>query len=229
NSTGRRVILHIDDIEHLVENQNESRSTHSTLLNLMAGIRDSGFYILASTNEPEKIDPALLQPQRFGVWIHFGLQDEEARLAILQINANRTSKQLRHELFPNEEVRELILRAVVNKTDGFTPRYLAEIATVAKSYLLERIALERDTNIGLTERDLEGFQFTVEDWEKATREVSLRYDKTKMKKRDEALKKFVEKQGMQVGFAGSSVDVPSGHFFPPEIHRQIAASLEREN
>jgi hypothetical protein len=69
--TGRQVILHVDDIENMV---GEDEHTNSTLLNLMAGVQESGFYIMASTNYPEKINPSLIQPQRFSVLLHCGLQ-----------------------------------------------------------------------------------------------------------------------------------------------------------
>jgi SpoVK/Ycf46/Vps4 family AAA+-type ATPase len=167
----------------------------------MAGVRESGFHIIASTNKPEKIDSALIQPQRFGILIHCGLQDEDARLEILKIHSGMTSVRAGHPLFRSEDEREIILKDVAAHTEAFTPRYLAAIANSAKSYLIERVSKEKGKRIGLTEEDLEGHVFTVEDWDKAIREISARYDKKNLKSRDQELKRFVDKHSRgPVGF-----------------------------
>lgn len=118
-----------DDIENMVGSK--IKVTNSTMLNLMAGVQESGFFIIASTNYPEKINQSLIQPQRFSVLIHCGLQDEKARYEILKIHANKESKNLKKPLFSSDEVRDLILREVAKHTNAFTPRYLANIATIA--------------------------------------------------------------------------------------------------
>lgn len=218
NSTGRRVVLHIDDIENMTQNEQE---THSTLLNLMAGIRASGFYIIASTNEPEKIDPALLQPQRFGVWIYCGLQDEKARYEILNIHAARESRKLGIPLFASDDERDIILNEVVGLTEYFTPRYLGEIATVAKSYLLERVSMNQGRATGLTEGDLQGYSFSPGDWERAFMDVDSKYDKEQTRKRDQELKEFVNKHRQAVGFKNDGVE--SRRVFSDESRQKIAA------
>jgi SpoVK/Ycf46/Vps4 family AAA+-type ATPase len=188
--TGRHVVLHIDDIENMVgENQN----TNSTMLNLMAGVQESGFYVMASSNYPEKINPSLIQPQRFSVLLHCGLQDEQARYEILKIHADMESKKLGMPLFASDEVRDIILSAVAQHTDAFTPRYLANIATIAKSHLIDRVAKDKARIIGLTEEDLDGYRFEVEDWEKAFTEVDSKYDSPDVKKRDDALPEISRK------------------------------------
>jgi SpoVK/Ycf46/Vps4 family AAA+-type ATPase len=188
--TGKRVVLHVDDIENMVQNE---QSTHSTLLNLMAGIRENDFYIIASTNDPEKIDTALLQPQRFGVLIYCGLPNEDARREIINIHTNELSQKLGIPLFANPDMREVILDAVTRETKDFTPRYIAEIANVAKSHLLFRIAQEQGQTIGLTEEALQRFSFTPEDWREAFLQVSARYNKEEVRSRDTELEKFVSK------------------------------------
>ncbi len=47
----------------------------------------AGVLILAATNRPDMIDPALLRPGRFDVTVEIGLPDERQRLAILQVQA----------------------------------------------------------------------------------------------------------------------------------------------
>lgn len=216
--TGRQVILHVDDIENMVEGD---RDTHSTMLNLMAGVRESGFHIIASTNNPEKIDQALLQPQRFGILIYCGLQNEAARFEILKIHANMLSEG-EAPLFLSQEERDIILQEVAAHTEHFTPRYIADITTSAKAFLTERVAKSKGKTIGLKETDLEGFVFTLEDWEKAFIEVSSKYDRDSVKKRDEQLEKFVHKHSRgNLGFRMQ--EGQNGVIFSSDARARLAA------
>jgi len=221
--TGKQVVLHVDDIENMV---GEHESTNSTMLNLMAGVQESGFYIIASTNYPEKINSSLIQPQRFSVLIHCGLQSEQARYEILKIHANSESKRLSVPLFSSEEVRDLILHEVASHTDGFTPRFLANIATIAKSHLIQRVAKTEGKTIGLTEDHLNGHLFTSDDWEQAFAEVDAKYDSKSVKQRDEELAGFVQKHSTQtVGF------IPDGsvvrRVFSKDFFSRVAAAEAR--
>ena len=201
-STGKRVILHIDDVENITE---EKEKTQSSLLNLMAGVTDSGFHMIASTNEPERIGNALLQPQRFGVLIYCGLQNDEARKEIIDIHATKETVKEGKSLFESEEVRDLILDEVVKRTEGFTPRFLSEIATVAKSYLLERVARQKGTHINLTEKDLDENHFVLEDWARAVSTVSKKYDREGTKKRDKEIREFTLRTKTALGFRQEDV------------------------
>lgn len=199
--TGKSVVLHIDDIEGIVD----ANRDNSLMLNLMAGIRKTGFFVIASTNVPEAIDPALIQPERFGIVIHCGLQDEESRLAVLNIHANKESRQLHKFLFVSDKEREAILTAIARRTNYFTPRYLAEIVSVAKSYLLAHVVSATGRRTGLTEEDLEGHVLSIQDWAKAFMEVASRYKLEEVKQRDEELKQFVEKSHTKpIGFLSTT-------------------------
>jgi|GEM_PF-2872080 len=218
--TGKRVVLHVDDIENMVD---QSLSTNSTMLNLMAGVQESGFYIIASTNFPEKINPSLIQPQRFSVLIHCGLQNEQARFEILKIHANSASKRLGMPLFISEEVRDIILAEVAAHTDGFTPRYLANIATIAKSFLIDRVSKAKGRTIGLTEEDLADHTISLEDWERAYAEVSAKYDSEEVKKRDIELGNFVKKHSSSdVGFRRTETKIR--RIFSPEVVGKVVAA-----
>lgn len=220
--TSRPVVLHIDDIENIM---GEDQYTHSTLLNLMAGVKESGFYVIASTNKPEKIDEALLQPQRFGILLHCGLQNEEARFEILKIHAKLESERLKRPLFHSDKVRDIILRRVAQKTESFTPRYLASITRSAKSFLTERVANQTGTNINLAEEHLDGHYFQLSDWDNAFREVAAHYDKKAVKRRDEELKNFANKHSsVALGFLGSG-GPESESIFGVEIQDQIDALI----
>ena len=228
--TGRRVVLHVDDIENMVGQQ---AATNSTMLNLMAGVQESGFYIIASTNYPDQINKSLIQPQRFSVLIHCGLQDQDARYEILKIHAGLESKKLGKQLFISDEVRDDILREVAKHTENFTPRYLSNIATVAKSFLIDRVAREKGKIIGLTEEDLEGHTFDVEDWERAFAEVSSKYDSAATGRDNKKMEQFVKKYShSDLGFKSNIDSTPYKRIFSNELHDKMAtikAESQRED
>jgi ATP-dependent 26S proteasome regulatory subunit len=218
--TGKRVILHVDDIENMV---GETEVTNSTMLNLMAGVQESGFYIIASTNYPEKVNNSLIQPQRFSVLIHCGLQSEQARYEILKIHADAESQKQQKPLFESEDIRDIILREVASHTNAFTPRYLANIATIAKSFLVDRVASSKRKTIGLTEEDLDGYMFTLEDWDRALAEVSAKYDSKGVEDRDKELARFVQKHTMQrAGFTTENTSV--GRLFSNGAYEKVVAA-----
>jgi hypothetical protein len=190
------VVLHIDDVESIAQNDD---LVNSTLLNLMAGVRDLGFYVVASTNYPEKLSPQLLQPQRFAHIIHLGLPDEEARRGILDVHATRFSKELDKELFATNEQRESILRAIARTTSGATARVLADICTEAKTFFEERHIEKSGKPFGLTEQDISG-TFSVEDWQNGINEALKKYNRVEVEKRDEQLRKFAEKHYGRMGY-----------------------------
>lgn len=216
--TGKRVILHVDDIENMA---GENERTNSTLLNLMAGVQESGFHLIASTNYPRKINPSLIQPQRFSVLIHCGLQGLEARNEILKIHADKASRELNMPLFNPEQMRDELLLEVAKMTENYTPRYLANITTIAKSFLIERVAREKGKSIGLTEGDLDGHVFEIEDWENALGEVSEKYNSKKMKDLDDEMKKFVRQFADSVGFNTNFDEKRSSRRFSSQARERI--------
>lgn len=220
--TGVPVVLHLDDVENIAEKED---SINSSLLNLMAGVRESGFFVIASTNYPERLSPQLLQPQRFGNVIYFGLHSTEARSSMLRRHALRESRNLGRPLFPSDENREAIVRALAELTDGYTPRYLADIPKEARSFLLARLARIREVGFGLTEEDIDDTT-TVEDWERAFAEVDRKYDKQAVKKRDDELREFSERHyKSKAGFQISNANETNPNRLLRDKVHQIAATL----
>ena len=111
--TGIPVVIQVDDIESV--GGIDSSTVNSILMNLMAGVREKGFFVLASTNNPYELSYQLLQPQRFGHILHIPLPNEEARLGILRIHAPE-------EYFADLEKREAILKSVASQTKHFDSR-----------------------------------------------------------------------------------------------------------
>ncbi|MCA1571828.1 MAG: AAA family ATPase [Chloroflexi bacterium] len=91
-------IIFIDELDAIGRSRTagdanlQSHSEHgqalAQLLSEMDGFTPSdGVIVLAATNRPDVLDPALLRPGRFDRAIALALPDEEARLAILSIHA----------------------------------------------------------------------------------------------------------------------------------------------
>ena len=220
------VVLHIDDIENIAR---EDQAINASLLNLMAGVRGSGFFVLASTNHPGKINPQLLQPQRFAQVIHFGLPEETARFGILDVHAQYMSRELGKPLFRSKEERNSILAALAKETPNFTARFLAEICTEAKSFYLQRIARSKNQRIGLTEQDLgETDAFSLEDWEMAFAEVTKKYDRNSTVEHDKELQKFADHYYRPLGFSPQGSVEASATPLRRRIN-EIAAQQSREN
>lgn len=84
-------LIFIDEIDSLapdrskVEGEVEKRLV-AQLLSLMDGFaKTQGVIVLAATNQPNHIDPALRRPGRLDREVHFRVPDREGRLEILQI------------------------------------------------------------------------------------------------------------------------------------------------
>ncbi|KAI0396287.1 AAA-domain-containing protein [Xylariaceae sp. FL0594] len=129
----------------------------NTLLTEMAGFEERGdIFVLAATNRPDAVDPALLRPGRFDELIYVPLPDLKAREAIIE----RMAKKLR---FRDIDVGEL-----ARMTDGYSG---AEVANICGSAFNrsrapgdEATAMEvlkakvRDTPKGVTDEHLSYFK-----------------------------------------------------------------------
>ncbi len=89
----------------------EREQTLNQLLVEMDGFAgNEGIIIIAATNRPDILDPALLRPGRFDRQVHVGLPDVKAREEILKIHVRK--KPL---------ADDVDLEIVAKRTPGFTP------------------------------------------------------------------------------------------------------------
>ncbi|KAI9873840.1 MAG: AAA+-type ATPase [Pleopsidium flavum] len=104
-------IIFFDEIDAIGSSRGEG-SSHSglnvltTLLNEMDGIEVlKGVFVLAATNKPEVLDPALMRPGRLDTVLYVGLPDPEARKEILDIRLRRMD--VRDDIAVNELAKEM--------------------------------------------------------------------------------------------------------------------------
>lgn len=100
-----------------------------------------GVLVLAATNRPDMVDPALLRPGRFDVVVEIALPDEPARLAILQVQVR--GKPL---------AQEVCLETIAANTEGLTGADLGAICQhAALNAVRERIEQAKGENGAGTE------------------------------------------------------------------------------
>ncbi len=114
----------------------EREQTLNQLLVEMDGFgANEGIIVMAATNRPDILDPALLRPGRFDRQVYVGVPDIKAREAILEIHAKDK---------PLED--DVDLKVVARRTSGFTPadleNLLNEAALLTARKNLKKIPME---------------------------------------------------------------------------------------
>ncbi|TLD37684.1 AAA-domain-containing protein [Venturia nashicola] len=89
-------VIFFDEIDSIAPNRgsgHEGLNTVATLLNEMDGVEAvTKVLVLAATNRPEAIDPALLRPGRLGATIFVGPPDKQAIKEILKMHTDKMKK-----------------------------------------------------------------------------------------------------------------------------------------
>lgn len=79
-------IIFFDEFDAIASNRKSELKVLETLLNEMDGFEElRNVFIVAATNKPEAIDPALLRPGRFDNIVYVGLPDLDTRKGIIQL------------------------------------------------------------------------------------------------------------------------------------------------
>nr|MBA2298958.1 ATP-binding protein [Actinomycetota bacterium] len=130
----RPSIIFIDEIDAIAAKRGEFQ-VHDTQVNQLLAEIDGvagqrGVFIIGATNRPDQLDPALLRGGRLSRTIVLGLPDEEARLAILQLNTAR---------MPTVGIQ---LAELARETDGMSP---ADIKALCQEAALAAMAREGQT------------------------------------------------------------------------------------
>lgn len=140
-------IVFIDEIDAIgkkrggaaIGGNDEREQTLNQLLTEMDGFEDNtGVIILAATNRPESLDPALTRPGRFDRQVPVGLPDLQGREAILKVHA----KKIKH-------APDIDYNKVARMASGASG---AELANIVNEAALRAV---RDHRSYATEEDME--------------------------------------------------------------------------
>ena len=160
-------IIFIDEIDSIAPKREEvtgevERRVVSQLLSLMDGLESRGkVIVIAATNRPNAIDPALRRPGRFDREIEIKVPDKRGRLEILQIHS--------HNMPLESDVNQEKIAAVTHGFVGADMEYLCkEAAMRCLRRLLPELSLEDEK---ISPETLDKLVITMNDFEMAIKDV----------------------------------------------------------
>src|SRR5436309_7432548 len=160
-------IIFIDEIDSIAPKREEvtgevERRVVSQLLSLMDGLEARGkVIVIAATNRPNAIDPALRRPGRFDREIEIKVPDKRGRLEILQIHT--------HNMPLDTDVKQDRVAAVTHGFVGADLEYLCkEAAMKCLRRLLPELNLEDEK---IAPEVLEKLIITKNDFENAFKDI----------------------------------------------------------
>ena len=160
-------IIFIDEVDSIAPKREEvtgevEKRIVSQLLTLMDGMKSRGkVVVIAATNRPDSIDPAIRRPGRFDREIEIGIPDEEGRKEILDIHTRGMPL--------NDKVN---LDQIAKITHGFVGADLEILAKEAAMRSLRRILPELDLEQEkISSEILQKIVINDEDFRDALKEV----------------------------------------------------------
>ena len=163
-------IIFIDEIDSIAPKRDDvsgelEKRIVSQLLTLMDGMKSRGkVVVIAATNRPDSIDPALRRPGRFDREIEIGIPDDEGRFDILSIHTRG---------MPIDE--KVDLKQISKITHGFVGADLEVLAKEAAMRSLRRILADEEIDLDeekISSEILQKIQISSEDFRDALKEVS---------------------------------------------------------
>lgn len=145
-------IIFFDEIDALVPQRGRSSAEYterlvSQILTEISGVEDlHDVIVMAATNRPDILDPALLRPGRFDRQFFVPLPDEEARLKIFEVHTRNSPLEKR-----------ISLKELAKMTENYTG---ADIEAVI-----------REAGMHALKRDKDAKEITKEDIEEALKKV----------------------------------------------------------
>ena len=161
-------IVFIDEVDAIASKREEvhgevERRVVAQLLASMDGLKSRGkVVVIAATNIPNSLDPALRRPGRFDREIEIGVPGKEGRLNILKIHTRNMP------LAKNVNLKEL-----ANITHGFVGADLASLAKEGAMIVLRRVLpdLKLDQEEAIPNELLEELRLTQKDFKDALKLV----------------------------------------------------------
>jgi len=163
-------IIFFDEIDAIAPKREEvtgevERRIVATLLSLMDGLKSRGkVIVIAATNRPNDIDPALRRPGRFDREIEIPVPDRNGRLEILKIHTRNMPL-----------AKDVNLEEIADKTHGFVGADLMALCKEAAMSALRRVLPEIRDKLKegeeVPKEVLEKLVVTKQDFENALRVV----------------------------------------------------------
>jgi transitional endoplasmic reticulum ATPase len=161
-------IVFIDEIDSLAPKREEvkgevERRVVAQLLSLMDGLKSRGkVVVIAATNVPNILDPALRRPGRFDREIEIGVPSKKGRLKILKIHTRNMPL-----------AKDVNLEEIANITYGFVGADLAALSKEAAMIVLRKVLPELNLKDGQTipKETLEKLRISQKDFMYALKTV----------------------------------------------------------
>ncbi|HDM92185.1 MAG TPA: AAA family ATPase, partial [Candidatus Korarchaeota archaeon] len=159
-------VIFFDEIDALAPKRSLSESSRvservvAQLLTELDGIEElKDVVVIAATNRPDLLDPALLRPGRFDRLVYVPPPDEKARLEILKIHTR--GKPL---------AEDVNLEEIAKKTEGYTGADLEALCDTA-ALLAIRELVEKYPDPGEAEKHAGELKITKRHFEEAMKKV----------------------------------------------------------
>ena len=159
-------IIFIDEIDSIAPRREEvtgevERRVVAQLLALMDGLQSRGqVIVVAATNRPNAVDPALRRGGRFDREIEIGVPDKNGRLEILHVHTRGMP------LAP-----DVNLEKIASVTHGFVGADLAALCKEAAMHALRVIMPEIDIEKEIPQEILDKLQIKMADFEDALKNI----------------------------------------------------------
>ena len=162
-------IIFIDEIDAIATKRDEvygevEKRMVSQLLTTMDGLKSRGkVIVMAATNRPNALDPALRRPGRFDREITFGIPSKEGRLNILKIHTRNMPM-----------TKDVDLKQLANITHGFVGADLEALCKEAAMSVIRRILpdINLKENATIPQEVLEKLQISMTDFQESMKVVS---------------------------------------------------------
>lgn len=162
-------IIFIDEIDAIASKREEvqgevEKRVVAQLLAIMDGLQARGkVVVLAATNIPNVIDPALRRPGRFDREIEIGIPGKKARLEVLKIHTRNMPLD-----------KDVNLKDIAEITHGFVGADLASLTKESAMIVLRRVIPDinlKDSDGPLPKEVLEKLRITKKDMKEALKVV----------------------------------------------------------
>ena len=159
-------IIFIDEIDSIAPKREETkgeveRRVVAQLLSLMDGLKGRGqVIVIAATNLPDSIDPALRRGGRFDREIEIGIPDKKGRLEIFQVHSRGVP------LSDDVKIEEF-----ANSTHGFVGADISLLVKEAAMHALRKVIPQIKLDEDIPNEVLDQLKVTKEDFDEARKHV----------------------------------------------------------